>query len=212
MIRNVMIAAACSVSLAACQSIEQNPNTAAGLATGATFGALAGLLVGGDDRRNALVGAGIGLLAGAAVGNYLDEQQRALEDDLDGTGATVSRIGDQLLVSMPAQVTFATDRSDIQPEFYGPLNDVAETLNTYAESFVDIVGHTDATGPTAYNQQLSLMRADTVARYLTAQGVASARLATGGRGETAPVASNDTADGRQANRRVEIIITPATES
>ena len=207
MIRNALIAATVSVALAGC---ADNRNTAIGAAGGAAVGAAAGLLVGGNDRRNALVGAGIGLLAGAAVGQYLDRQQRQLEQDLAGTGAEVERQGDQLLVNMPSNITFDTDKSNIKPQFNPVLDQVASTFNQYPESYIDVIGHTDSQGPDAYNQALSERRAASVSNALAGRGVNRARLAQFGMGETQPIDTNDTAEGRAANRRVELRITPAT--
>lgn len=197
--------------LAGCAQNQQQagPNQVGGALAGALTGAAAGLLVGGDDRRNALVGAGIGLLAGAAVGTYLDRQQRALEQDLAGTGASVSRVENALLVTLPNGVTFDTDSAEIRPRFRRPLRRVAGTLNAYPESYVDVVGHADATGAASYNQALSERRARAVAQVLRRNGVAPARMVARGKGETQPVASNETERGRARNRRVEILITPA---
>lgn len=211
MLKKTLIAAVCCTALVGCQTVQDNQRTAIGAAAGAAIGAAAGTLVGGNDRRNALIGAGIGLLAGAAVGQYLDQQQRDLEAGLAGTGAEVERQGDQLLVTMPSQITFAVDSSNIQPQFYSALNNVASTFNKYPESYVDVIGHTDSTGGDAYNQELSERRAGSVANYLSNQGVNRARLAAFGQGETQPVADNNTPEGRQANRRVELRITPATQ-
>ena len=216
MYRKTMIAAACSTALVACtpaqqQTLADNQRTAIGAVTGAAVGAAAGTLFGGNDRRNALIGAGVGTLAGAAVGNYLDRQQRALQQDLAGTGAEVERRGDELLVTFPSNITFATDSAQIQPQFYPVLNDVARTLNQYPESFLDIIGHTDSTGTAEYNQALSERRAAAVANYFRSQGVVPQRLAAYGVGETQPVASNETPQGRQENRRVELRIIPATQ-
>lgn len=209
------VAAASTTGLVACQTtpgvIQDNQRTAIGAGVGAAAGAALGTLVGGDDRRNALVGAGIGLLAGAAVGQYLDQQQRDLEVALAGTGAEVERQGDQLLVTMPSQVTFAFDQATIQPQFFPALNDVAATLQRYPSSYIDIVGHTDSVGSDTYNQQLSERRASAVAQYLISRGVNPARIQSYGMGERQPVASNESEAGRQANRRVELIITPATQ-
>lgn len=207
MIRKALVAATISITLAGC---AENRNTAIGAASGAAVGAAAGLLVGGDDRRNALVGAGIGLLAGAAVGQYLDRQQQQLEQDLAGTGAEVERQGDQLLVNMPSNITFDTDKSNIKPQFNSVLDQVASTFNQYPESYIDVVGHTDSQGSDAYNQALSERRAGSVSNALAARGVNRARLAQFGMGETQPIDTNDTAEGRAANRRVELRITPAT--
>ncbi len=203
---------AAALSLTACQTVQNNPNTATGATLGALAGAGLGLLVGGDDRRNALVGAGIGLLAGAAVGSYLDQQQRELEQDLQGTGATITNTGDALLVNLPAGVTFDVDSAAIRPEFFQPLSNVAQTMNEYPESYIDVIGHTDSTGSTAYNQGLSERRAGAVGNYFVSQRVLQQRIVTYGFGETQPIANNNTESGRQANRRVEIKITPATQS
>ncbi len=210
MLRNALIAFACCTSLVACETVQNNQRTAIGGAAGAAVGAAAGTLVGGNDRRNALVGAGIGLLAGAAVGQYLDQQQRDLEASLAGTGAEVERQGDQLLVNLPSEITFAVDSSNIQAEFFPALDEVATTFNRYPESYIDIVGHTDSTGSDQYNQALSERRAGEVSGYLSRRGVNQARLASFGVGESQPVATNDTEAGRGQNRRVEIRITPAT--
>lgn len=210
MIRNTLLAGVCCVALVGCQTIQDNPNTAVGAGVGALVGAAAGTLVGGDDRRNALIGAGIGLLAGAAIGGYLDQQERELNAGLSGTGAEVERDGDALLVTMPAGITFDTDKDVIKPEFYGPLDRVAETLRKYPQSYIDVIGHTDSQGDASYNQGLSERRARAVQSYLAARGVNQARMVAYGQGETQPVASNDTPEGRAANRRVELRITPAT--
>ncbi|MEM1315594.1 MAG: OmpA family protein [Pseudomonadota bacterium] len=197
--------------LSACaQGQGPSERQTAGAGLGALAGAGLGLLVGGDDRRNALVGAGIGLLAGVAVGSYLDEQERRLQQDLEGTGGTVERVGDALLVTLPNGVTFDFDSVEIKQEFRRPLNRVASTLAEYPSSYVDVVGHADSTGSAEYNQDLSERRADSVAGALSRRGVDRARLAAVGRGETQPVASNATEDGRARNRRVEILIVPAT--
>ncbi|MFK7943258.1 MAG: OmpA family protein [Paracoccaceae bacterium] len=210
--KKILIATTCCVALVGCQTVQDNQNTAIGAAAGAAIGAAAGTLVGGNDRRNALVGAGIGLLAGAAVGQYLDQQQRDLEAGLAGTGAEVERQGDQLLVNLPSSITFDTGSAQIKPEFQSSLDQVAQTFNKYPESYVDVVGHTDSRGSDAYNQQLSERRSGAVSNYLSNRGVNSARLASFGQGESAPVASNDTTEGRAANRRVELRITPATQN
>ncbi|MEM9100293.1 MAG: OmpA family protein [Pseudomonadota bacterium] len=205
------VALGCALALAGCQTAENNQNTIIGAVAGAAVGAAAGTLVGGDDRRNALVGAGIGLLAGSAVGYYLDEQERQLREDLAGTGAQVERQGDSLLVNFPGNVTFATDSAAIQPQFYSTLDSVSSTLNQYPESYLDVVGHTDSTGSETYNLGLSERRAGSVANYLRSRGVLPARVATYGQGELAPIATNETPEGRQQNRRVELKITPATQ-
>jgi outer membrane protein OmpA-like peptidoglycan-associated protein len=211
MLRNAVIAAVCGSLLVGCQTVQDNPNTAGGAVIGALGGAALGALVTKHDRKGALIGAGIGMLAGAAVGQYMDRQQRELEASVAGSGAEVYRDGDSLMVNFPAGLTFDVDSAQIRPEFYGTLDNVSQTLNRYPQSYLDIVGHTDSTGSEAYNQALSERRANSVANHFRSRGVEPARIAAYGMGETQPVASNATADGRQQNRRVELRITPATQ-
>ena len=185
-------------------------NTAIGALAGAGAGAALGTLAGGNDRRNALVGAGIGLLVGSAIGYYLDEQERQLQSDLRGTGASVTRTGNRVLVTMPASVAFAVDSASLKQRARNILNRVARTLNSDTRGYVDVIGHTDNTGAASYNLDLSERRATSVARHLRKRGVDRARLYTEGRGESEPIATNATPQGRAANRRVEIYVTPAT--
>ena len=182
-------------------------------AVGAVVGTAAGLALGGGSRAgNALVGAGIGLLAGAAVGTFLDRQERELREDLAGTGAEVTRVDDALLVTLPGGVTFDFGSDVVKQEFRRPLTRVANTLNKYESSFVDVIGHTDNIGSDAFNQGLSERRAQAVARVLVNRGVKRQRLDVIGRGASDPVATNATPEGRAQNRRVEILIVPATQS
>lgn len=187
-------------------------NTAGGTAIGAGVGALAGLAIGGGGkhgRRNAaLIGAGIGALTGGAIGNYMDRQEAELRAQLQGTGVSVTRNGDQIILNMPSNITFATDQSDVRSEFFSTLNSVSIVLNKFNRTLVDVHGHTDSTGSLAHNQALSERRAQSVANYLTAQGVDSRRFEVLGFGPNRPVASNSTPEGRAANRRVEIQISP----
>jgi len=207
--KTILIATMCS-ALVACQNGEIS-KTGIGAGLGAAVGAGLGTLVGGDDRRNAIVGAGVGALAGGVVGNYMDQQQADLEQNLSGSGATIQRQGDNLLVNLPSNITFATDSAQIQPQFYSTVNEVAQTLNKYPNTYLNVIGHTDSTGNTGYNQNLSERRAGSVSDYLTSQGVLQQRISIRGMGETQPVASNATAEGRQANRRVQIEIIPIRE-
>lgn len=180
---------------------------------GAVGGYFLGDLVGGRrDRTEKIVGAGIGALAGAGVGAYLDAQERKLREQTAGTDVQVVREGDQLRLNMPSGVTFDTNRYEIKPEFRSTLDDVATTLAEYEKTFIDVYGHTDSTGSDAINNPLSLNRAQAVASYLESRGVKSARIGTQGFGSTQPVAGNDTEAGRAANRRVEIRISPITEA
>ena len=182
-----------------------------GAAVGAVGGYLLGDLVGGRrDRTEKMVGAGIGAIAGAGVGAYMDKQERELRQRTAGTDVQVIRQGDELVLNMPSGITFATDSATVQPQFRPTLDQVASTLSQYKQTYIDVYGHTDSTGSDAYNQTLSERRATSVADYLSSHGVQSARIATRGFGESQPVASNDTEDGRSANRRVEIKIVPVT--
>ncbi len=180
---------------------------------GVVGGYLLGDILGGrNDRTAKIVGAGLGGLAGAGIGYYMDEQEKKLREQTAGTGIDVTREGDNLILNMPSNVTFAVDSSAIQPNFQETLGSVANTLSQYEKSYVDIFGHTDSTGSDAYNQSLSERRANSVSNFLSNSGVQSARLATQGFGESQPVATNSTEEGRAANRRVEIKIVPIREN
>ncbi|WP_159586608.1 MULTISPECIES: OmpA family protein [Chelativorans] len=215
MFRKVILVAAVAGFAAACTTDpytgqQKISNTAGGAALGALAGAGAGLLAGGDDRRNALIGAGIGALAGGGIGAYMDQQEAQLRGQLQGTGVSVTRQGDYIILNMPSNITFATDSSSIQPAFYPTLNSVALVLKRYNQTLVDVYGHTDSTGSYEHNMQLSRQRAQSVSDYLVAQGTNPQRFAVIGQGPSQPVASNDTPDGRQQNRRVEIRLAPLT--
>nr|WP_169542423.1 OmpA family protein [Sphingomonas baiyangensis] len=179
---------------------------------GAVGGYLLGDLVGGRrDRTEKILGAGIGGLAGAGIGAYMDRQERELRERTAGTDVEVIRQGDDLILNMPSGITFAYDSATIQPQYQGTLDRVADVLARYEQTYVDVYGHTDSTGSDQYNQGLSERRAASVAQYLSTRGVAQARMATRGFGETQPIASNETEDGRAQNRRVEIKLVPVTQ-
>ena len=184
--------------------------TAVGIAGGAIAGYLLGDLVGGrNDRTEQLIGAGIGAIAGGAVGAYMDRQEAELRRQTAGTGIDVMRQGDDLILRMPSSVTFDVDRWEVKPQFHSVLDDVARTLGGYNQTYIDVLGHTDTTGSHEHNQLLSERRAGAVADYLAARGVARERMATRGYGETAPLYFPDDTDMKKAaNRRVEIKIVP----
>lgn len=180
---------------------------------GALGGYLLGDLIGGKrDRTEKILGAGIGAVAGAGVGYYMDEQEKKLRQQTAGSGVEVVRDGDQLVLDMPSEVTFAFGSSNLSPEFRGTLDKIGSTLTEYEKTYVDVLGHTDSVGSDAFNQTLSEQRAQTVADYLSGRGVQRARLATRGYGESQPRASNTTEEGRAQNRRVEIRLVPVTAS
>jgi outer membrane protein OmpA-like peptidoglycan-associated protein len=141
----------------------------------------------------------------------MDRQEQELRRRTAGTDIRVIRQGDDLVLNMPSNVTFATNEASIQPQFRNTLDQVADVLKQYNQTYVDVYGHTDSTGSDSYNLSLSQRRAGAVADYLTTRGVQSARLGTRGFGEAQPVASNDTEEGKAANRRVEIKLVPITQ-
>ena len=189
-----------------------DPNrTKRGALIGAGIGAVAGLLSGDDAverRQRAMVGAGIGALAGGGIGAYQDRQEAELRRETAGTGIDVSRDGDVIKLNLPDGVTFDFAKYDLKPQFYPALNTVAATLKEYNQTIVEVSGHTDSIGSDAANQTLSERRANAVAGYLMGQGVQRERLEIVGMGERYPVASNDTDSGRALNRRVEIRLLP----
>lgn len=193
-------------------SAPRRNNTTTGALAGAGIGAVLGYLTNTSNseegRKNALIGAGIGALGGAAVGQYMDRQQRELEAELSGTGVGVARQGDNLVLRMPSDVTFATAQSTIDSRFNATLDDVAAVLNRYDQSTIDVIGHADSDGADDFNLNLSRQRASSVAQYLVSRNVLADRLYVDGKGESAPVASNATAEGKAQNRRVEILIRP----
>ena len=206
-----LLAAGCTTNAVTGES--RVSRTAIGTGTGAALGALAGAAVGGSGRaqRNAvLIGAGIGALAGGSIGAYMDQQEAALRAELQATGVGIHRVGNELVLVMPSNITFRTDSANIEQDFTRTLSSVATVLNRYNQTLVDVYGHTDNTGGEAYNQQLSTQRASAVANFLSSNGVRRDRLVVSGFGESRPIAPNSTPAGREQNRRVEIRIVPLT--
>ncbi|HXH54059.1 MAG TPA: OmpA family protein [Sphingomicrobium sp.] len=212
------LAVGTAMTTAACTT---NPETGqreiSRAAVGAVLGGLGGYVLGDviggrNDRAERIIGAGIGAVAGGAIGAYMDRQEAELRRQTAGTGVDVIRHGDDLLLRMPSGITFDFDRSDIKPQFQATLDEVASTLRTYNQTYIDVLGHTDTTGTHEYNQRLSERRAQAVASYLTARGVNPARVAMRGYGETQPIyLPDDTEAKRAANRRVEIKVVPVRE-
>jgi outer membrane protein OmpA-like peptidoglycan-associated protein len=189
---------------------KQASKTATGAVIGAAAGAAIGALTGRDRAKRAAIGAGAGALAGAAVGGYMDVQESKLRKELQGTGVSVTRVGDELILNMPGNVTFALNSADIKSDFYPVLNSVALVLREYTKTLIEVTGHTDSTGSVPYNQELSERRAESVGNYLAAQKIQRERIVTKGLGPRFPIASNDTAEGRSQNRRVELRLVPLT--
>ena len=206
------------LSVAACTTDPETgqrtiSKTAIGGIGGALGGYLLGDLVGGRrDRTEKIIGAGIGDIAGAGVGAYMDKQERELRERTRGTDVEVTRQGDDLLLNIPSGINFAYNSANVQPQFRATLDKVASVLADYNQTYVDVYGHTDSSGSDAYNQDLSERRATSVADYLSSHGVQPARIATRGFGETQPIESNETESGRAANRRVEIKIVPVSQN
>ena len=215
----ILAMAAATVFVGGCTTLdaytreEKTSSATKGALIGAAAGAVVGLISGDDAverRQHALIGAGIGALAGGSIGYYQDKQEAELRAELEGTGVSVVRNGDNITLNMPGNVTFATDSSDLSPAFFNVLNSVGKVLAEFEQTVVEVAGHTDSTGSDAYNQSLSERRANSVSAFLTSQGVISQRLITLGMGEARPIADNSSEAGRRANRRVEITMVPVT--
>lgn len=178
----------------------------------AGMGAVAGAVLGGltsskhDRNRGILTGAVLGGAIGGAVGHHTDKQEAELRDKLASSGVNVQREGNTINLIVPGAISFETGSAQLAPNFYTSLNKVATSLKEYPDSTIQIVGHTDSTGPAALNQQLSVNRANAVVIYLTAQDIAAQRMQALGMGPSQPIADNRTVEGRAQNRRVEIKI------
>jgi outer membrane protein OmpA-like peptidoglycan-associated protein len=185
-----------------------------GTTIGAAAGAVLGLVAGKDAksrRQYALIGAGVGAATGAGVGVYMDVQEAKLRQELEATGVSVIRDGDNIILSMPGNITFPSDSSSINEGAREILNSVSKVLKEYKKTNIAIAGYTDSTGNAAYNQLLSEKRAQTVANILMDFGVDRKRVFSQGFGIQNPIASNDTAEGRAQNRRVELALVPTGE-
>lgn len=205
-----------SFALIGCTSVDpySGDQKTSNTTKGAGIGAVAGAVVGAassskkDRGRGALTGALVGGAIGGGVGNYMDRQETALRNRLQGSGVQVRREGNNLYLIMPGNITFATGRAEIRSDFYEVLNSVGLVLKEFNQTAIRVTGHTDSTGSASLNQTLSEQRAGSVSSYLISQGVASNRVQSYGEGPRYPIASNDTDSGRQANRRVELELIP----
>jgi outer membrane protein OmpA-like peptidoglycan-associated protein len=214
--RHLLTAIAAGVALAGCAD-RPLTYTESGVLIGAASGAVIGAAAYKKNRtKGAVVGAVGGGLAGGAVGAYMDAQKRDLEKNLapeiKAGQAKVQKLSDQVvLVTMTNQTAFEVDSTAIKPAFHSTMDKLADVVVRYGKTTLTVVGHTDSSGTSGYNQRLSERRALSVAQYLEAHRVNGMRLATAGKGETQPVASNSTESGRQANRRVEIYVEAVVE-
>jgi outer membrane protein OmpA-like peptidoglycan-associated protein len=188
-----------------CQSLS---NKERGAVIGATTGAAAGAVIGkatGSTARGVILGAAVGGAAGAVIGHQMDQKAKEIEGNVPG--ASVTRVGEGLVVTFESGLLFDFDSDRLQPEARRNLDSLAANLSSFGDSKLLLIGHTDAVGADTYNQQLSERRAMAVSGYLTSRGVSSNRVTIAGRGEVDPIAPNDSEAGRQANRRVEVAIT-----
>lgn len=207
-------------SLMACSTInpytgeKKTSHAVKGTTIGAAAGAVLGLVAGKDAksrRQYALIGAGVGAATGAGVGVYMDVQEAKLRQELEATGVSVIRDGDNIILSMPGNITFPSDSSTLNAGARDVLNSVSKVLKEYKKTNIAVAGYTDSTGNASYNQLLSEKRARTVADTLMDFGVARDRVFAQGFGIQNPIASNDTPEGRAENRRVELALVPAGE-
>lgn len=202
----IALAAFVALGTVGCSTWEGMGNRERGAVIGAGGGAVAGGVIGnqvGNTAAGAIIGAAVGGAAGAIIGHQMDQQAEEMDDI---AGADVQRVGEGIVVTFDSGILFAFDSDALQPNARANLTELAQSLQRHPNTNVLIVGHTDATGADDYNMNLSYRRANSAAQYLQAQGVAGSRVETAGRGETEPIASNDSETGRQENRRVEIAI------
>jgi len=202
----VLSAVMAGMLLGGCAQTPTNAQKGAGI--GAVVGALIGKGTGDHDKSRYAWGAVVGALAGGAIGSYMDKQEQAFKDELRDSGVEVQRQGDNLILIMPGNITFDTGKASISANFYPELNDVANVLNKYEKTTLQVIGHTDDVGGEQQNQLLSESRAASVKAYLSQTGVDSRRVTTLGMGEYQPLVANTDAANRQKNRRVELTIEP----
>lgn len=210
----MILAAASLVALSACtdpatfdpQAPDQN-RTQQGAITGAVAGAILGAARSDNEARGALIGAAVGAGAGALIGQQVDRQEEELRRQL-GSEVVIIRDGNELIVRMPQDILFALNSAQLRPDLQGDIRSLAANLQRFPDSTVTVIGHTDNTGDAGFNQNLSQQRAESVERILLAEGVSGFRIRSFGRGENEPIATNLTPEGRQQNRRVDIVISP----
>ena len=212
--RPAILATAGLMAVTACTTTDYqtDPNQQAkqGALIGALGGAVAGRIIGGnnDDRvKNTVAGAAAGAAIGGLIGNQLDKQEAELRQTM-GNNVGIVNTGDRLIVTLPQDILFATDSTAVRPDLQSDLRALANNIQSYPNTTIQVIGHTDNVGEASYNQGLSTRRAQAVSGILISNGVSSGRIQSYGRGEDQPVASNLTAEGRQQNRRVEIVILP----
>lgn len=211
--KKVISIAVIALTLNGCATLQNEDGSTKKTATygglAALAGGVAGALINKDNRgKGALIGAAVAGTAGAGYGYYADKQEAELREQMKGSGVQVERKGDEIVIVMPGAITFATGKAEIQPNFANTLNQLAGSFRTFPDSDLIVTGHTDSVGSYEANEVLSQRRAQSVAQFLKGNGVQSSRVEVIGAGSNQPVASNDTAEGRAQNRRVEIKLAP----
>lgn len=208
------------LALSACKTTdpytgeEKYSSTTKAAAIGAAAGAVVGALSGDDARerrKRAMIGAGVGVLAGGAIGAYMDSQEAELRRQMKDSGVTVTRSGDNITLNMPSSITFSTGSANLNNSFFKVFDGVVLVLKKYEKTIIEVDGHTDSVGKPEYNQKLSEQRATAVVDYLASKGIKRERTITIGAGENHPVADNATEAGRASNRRVELTLLPLKE-
>lgn len=216
MFKKLSVFGASTLMLSACMTYDPytGEEKVSSATSGAVIGALAGAAVGAatsskkDRAKGALIGAAAGGAVGSGVGYYMDKQEAQLRHQLANSGVSIERNGDEIKLIMPGNITFQSAKADIQDDFQPVLNSIAIVLEEFNKTAISIVGHTDSTGSLAMNQTLSEQRAESVKLALQARKIASGRIHASGMGPRYPIASNDTTEGRQTNRRVELSLLP----
>ncbi|MCH1503362.1 MAG: OmpA family protein [Verrucomicrobiales bacterium] len=212
-------AALLSLALVSCQTVDpytgeqKLSKTASGAGIGAALGAGLGAVIGnntgdGNAGQGALIGAALGAGLGGGIGNYMDRQEAAIRAELEGTGVSVTRNGNNIILNMPHDITFDVADDRLRSDFGRTLNSVAIVLRKFDKTLINVDGHTDSDGGADYNQALSERRAASVARFIESRGVNGQRLIVRGYGESRPIASNNSSAGKAQNRRVELHIAP----
>ncbi|PHQ26932.1 hypothetical protein CLH62_04930 [Marinobacter guineae] len=214
--KTILAFAVATVGLGGCMTYDPytGEEKTSSATKGSIIGAIGGAAIGAatssssDRGKGALIGAAGGAAIGGGVGYYMDKQEAELRRQLEGTGVRVVRNGDEIELVMPGNITFDLNESSIKSSFSGTLESVALVLREYDKTIIQIEGHTDSSGSDSYNQLLSERRASSVRDFLMNQGIEPKRTRAVGYGERYPVASNDTASGREQNRRVELTLVP----
>ena len=209
MSKKILVCTVASLAiLSGCANMSDTQrNTATGAGVGALGGAAVGAIAGGHAGTGAVIGAGVGALGTYIWSQHMEKQKREMEQATQGTGVSVTQTQDnQLKLDIPSDISFQTNRSDIQGNFAPILDRFAEGLRNNPNAQIKIIGHTDSTGNDGINDPLSLSRAESTRNYLTARGINGSRIQVQGMGSRQPIATNDTSDGRARNRRVEIFV------